>query len=42
MTTAAIIFMLVSVSSVTGLVVWCYYRVLTTRRKGAGRDVDPL
>lgn len=30
MTAAAIVFMLVSVSAVVGLMVWCYYRVLTT------------
>jgi hypothetical protein len=42
MTTAAIVFMLVSVSSVVGLVGWCYYRVLTAPPKGAGRDTDPL
>jgi hypothetical protein len=41
MTTAAIVFMLISVSSVVGLVAWCYYRVLTTPRQGAGRDTDP-
>jgi uncharacterized membrane protein len=30
MTAAALVFMLFSVSSVVALVVWCYYRVLTT------------
>lgn len=30
MTTAALIFMLVSVTAVVGLVAWCYYRVLST------------
>ena len=30
MTTAALVFMLVSVSSVVALMIWCYYRVLTT------------
>lgn len=33
MTTAAIVFMVLSVGSVTGLVAWCYYRVLTTPPK---------
>jgi len=37
MTGAAIVFMLVSVSSVVGLVAWCYYRVLTTPPKDQGR-----
>lgn len=41
MTTAAFIFMLVSVTTVVGLVVWCYYRVLTTpRRPVSGSDSD--
>jgi hypothetical protein len=42
MTTAAIVFMLVSVSSVTGLVAWCYYRVLTTPPRSGERDADTL
>lgn len=33
MTIPAIVFMLVSVSSVVGLVAWCYYRVLTSPPK---------
>lgn len=33
MTTAAIVFMVLSVTSVVGLVAWCYYRVLTTPPK---------
>ena len=33
MTNAALVFMLVSVSSVVGLVAWCYYRVLTSPPK---------
>lgn len=45
MTTAAVVFMLVSVSSVVGLVAWCFYRVLTTPPKddsaaGAGTAGD--
>ncbi|HUD95907.1 MAG TPA: hypothetical protein VMO24_00085 [Woeseiaceae bacterium] len=39
MTTAALVFMLVSVCGVVALVVWCYYRVLTTPRPpAAGAD----
>jgi hypothetical protein len=40
MTTAALVFMLVSVCSVVALVAWCYYRVLTSPRPPADGD-DP-
>jgi hypothetical protein len=41
MTTAALVFMLVSVCGVVALVVWCYYRVLTGPRPPAdGPDGD--
>lgn len=33
MTTAAVIFMSVSVTSVACLVSWCYYKVLTTPQR---------
>ena len=40
MSAFAVVFMLVSVSSVVVLTAWCYYRVLTSKPSAVDPDAD--
>jgi hypothetical protein len=41
LTTFAAVFMLVSMGSVTLLMVWCFYRIMTEPGHGGPTDGDP-